>query len=73
MTVLVKSKQLDKIQNVVGTSVHGDDTEWRVNCPSCDTQFHFTGYFNSQEIDTCKCGCRFRTVKIWIDEISFIQ
>ena len=58
---------------VAGTAVGGDETHWKVSCPFCERDIECGGYFDSSEINHCRCGCDFFTKKIWIDEDHYIE
>lgn len=59
--------------SAVGHSVDGDDMHWMVACPECEKEFEYKGYFDSSDETKCKCGCTFRTSKVWIDDAHYIQ
>ena len=63
----------ETILKAEGNCVDGDDTHWTVDCPNCDKQFEYTGFFDSSDKETCKCGCVFRTKKIWITDSKYIE
>ena len=56
-----------------GYSVDGDDMHWTVCCPECEKEFEYQGYFDSGDETKCKCGCTFRTRKVWIDDSHYIE
>ncbi|MGR3177791.1 MAG: hypothetical protein ACUZ8E_07015 [Candidatus Anammoxibacter sp.] len=56
-----------------GQSVNGEDDHWMVNCPDCDCEIEYTGVFDSKVINTCKCGCKFVTDALWIDDEYYIN
>lgn len=60
------------MKKVDGFSVDGDDMNWTVECPDCQKEIEYTGYFESEDINKCKCGCEFYTSKIWIDDLHYI-
>lgn len=63
-----------KIPTVDGHAVDGDDMHWTVNCPTCDYEIEYTGYFDSCDINKCKkCSTRFTTSKIWLSETQYIK
>lgn len=61
------------VRSVIGHSVDGDDMQWTVNCPECDREYKCEGYFESTDIDTCKCGCVYRTERVYFEDGSFIS
>ena len=61
------------MRRAVGYSVDGDDMHWTVACPECEKEFEYKGYFDSGDETKCKCGCTFRTSKVWIDDTHYIQ
>jgi len=56
-----------------GHSVDGDDMHWTVSCPECEKEFEYQGYFDSGDETKCRCGCTFRTIKVWIDDTHYIE
>jgi len=56
-----------------GHSVDGDDMHWTVSCPECEKEFEYQGYFDSCDETKCRCGCTFRTIKLWIDDTHYIK
>lgn len=65
--------KLPVVRSAVGYSVEGDDMHWTVSCPECNNEFEYEGYFDSSDITKCKCGCVFRTDKVWINDEMYIQ
>lgn len=61
------------VRSAVGHSVDGDDMHWTVCCPDCSKEFEYKGWFDSSEETKCKCGCVFRTTKVWLDDDHYIQ
>jgi len=55
-----------------GQAIDECDDHWTVNCPDCDKEFEYEGYFDSDDITVCKCGCKFKTTKVWINETQYI-
>mgnify|MGYP003396539425 CR=1 FL=1 len=64
---------MEKIKEAEGNSVNGYDDNWTVNCPGCEKEFEYTGFYDSSEITFCSCGCRFKTVKVWIDDKTYME
>lgn len=64
----------DVIGSAVGHSVDGDDMHWTVDCPKCDKEYEFTGYYDSGDTFNCPiCKHTFRTIKVWIDDAHYMQ
>lgn len=63
----------ENIETAEGHAIDGDDMHWTVNCPNCDIEIEYKGYFDSSDLNKCKCGCRFTTTKVWIDEKYYIE
>lgn len=63
---------MDEILKVEGNSVDGQDDNWTVNCPECDKEFEYTGYFESSDVTVCSCGCKFITEKVWLNDNEYI-
>ena len=61
------------VRSAIGHSVDGDDMQWTVNCPECNREHKCEGYFESTDIDTCKCGCVYRTERVYFEDGSFIS
>ncbi len=61
------------METTEGNAIDGDDSHWTVNCPNCEKEFEYTGYFESSDITECSCGCKFKTTKVWIDEKHYIE
>lgn len=66
-------RKTDVVRSAVGHSVDGDDMHWTVCCPDCSKEFEYKGWFDSSEETKCKCGCVFRTTKVWLDDDHYIQ
>lgn len=56
-----------------GTAVNGADDHWIVECPVCEKSFEYQGFFDPDEITECKCGCRFKTNRVLINDTQFIN
>lgn len=56
-----------------GYSVDGDDMHWTVDCPQCEKQYEYEGFFDSSDETICSCGCNFLTSRVWIDEWNYIN
>lgn len=61
------------IKRVDGYSVGGDDMNWTVECPECQKEIEYEGYFDEDDLNKCNCGCEFKTEKVWVDENNYIQ
>ena len=57
----------------IGQSVNGDDMHWTVNCPTCDKEYEYKGFFDSTEQQKCKCGCIFITERMEFEDGSHIK
>jgi len=68
---LIQKKMNETI--VDGHSVNNDDMHWIVNCPTCERELEYTGYFDSDDINKCKCGTEFKTRRIYFDNNSYIE
>lgn len=64
---------MSKKTKAVGYAVNEDDMHWTVNCPECNSEHEYEGYYDAEDDNTCKCGCVFRTERVWINEKEFIQ
>ena len=60
------------MKKVDGFSIDGDDMNWTVECPDCQKEIEYAGYFDSEDLNKCKCGCEFKTSKVWIDDVHYI-
>lgn len=54
-------------------STNGEDDNWTVECPSCSKEHGYSGFFDSSETETCSCGCKFKTTKMWLNDNQFIN
>lgn len=61
------------VRSAIGHSVDDDDMQWTVNCPECNREYRCEGYFESTDIDTCKCGCVYRTERVYFEDGSFMS
>ena len=61
------------IHSADGHSCYNDDSHWTVNCPLCEKEFEYTGYFDSSEINYCRCGCKFRTKRVYFEDDSYME
>ena len=61
-----------EIQKVDGKSVNCQDDNWVVNCPNCDKEFEYTGYFDPDDLIKCSCGAIFKTNRIYFEDGSYI-
>jgi len=60
------------MKKVEGFAINEEEDHWIVNCPVCEKEFEYTGYFDSSDITKCSCGCNFVTTKVWINDESYI-
>ena len=60
------------MKTAVGKSINGNDDKWIVNCPDCEKEFEYTGYFDSGDVTKCTCGCEFTTNKVWLNDKEYI-
>lgn len=57
-----------------GNAINGDDMNWTVECPDCDYEIEYKGYFDSSDVNICpKCKTKFLTSKVWMDEKRYIE
>ena len=61
-----------EIKKVDGKSVDGQCDHWVVNCPNCEKEFEYTGYFDSEDLTKCKCGAIFKTERVYFEDDSYI-
>ena len=50
----------------------GTEDNWIVECPNCGAEQEYTGFFDPDDDCRCRCGCVFRTVRVWLDGTSYI-
>lgn len=62
-----------EIISVDGTAVDGDDMRWIVNCPDCGRELKYIGYFDSGDVNKCKCGAEFKTRRVYFDDDSYME
>ncbi len=49
-----------------------DDMHWLVNCPNCETEIEFTGFFDNQDVEKCiKCKCEFMVNELISNEKNY--
>ena len=58
---------------VDGVAIDDDDAHWMVNCPDCDREFEYTGYFDPDDLTKCKCGTEFKTRRVYFENGSYIE
>ena len=61
-----------EIQKVDGKSVDGQEDHWVVNCPNCDKEIEYTGYFDPDDLTKCSCGITFKTNRIYFEDDSYL-
>ncbi len=60
--------------SVEGYAIDGDDMHYVVECPHCEHEQEWTGFFDSTDIFNCpKCHGKFYVNRIWIDEDQYID
>lgn len=65
---------IDKqLKEVDGYAIDGDDMNWVVECPDCLKEIEYKGFFESEDLNKCRCGCEFQTSKVWIDDVHYIK
>jgi hypothetical protein len=69
----VKLKEIEIMKKVQGFSEDGDDMNWTVECPECQKTIKYEGYFDSEDFNECKCGCIFKTERVWIDNSRYVE
>lgn len=63
-----------EIPSVHGFAIDGDDMNWTVECPSCNNEIEYEGYFDATDICRCsKCNTYFLCEKVWLDDNTFIK
>lgn len=63
----------DVICSVDGYSVDGDNMHWIVNCPTCERRLEYIGYFDSGDINKCRCGTEFKTKRVYLNDCDYIE
>lgn len=61
------------MRTAIGNAVDNDDMHWTVNCPECERELEYTGYFDRSDLNKCKCGCEFLTERVEFENGDFIQ
>lgn len=61
------------IDTADGQAIDNDDLHWTVNCPECDHEFEYKGFFDSSDVTQCNCGRHFKTRRVNFDNGSYIQ
>ena len=70
---IIVARENISVEEAEGRAVNGDDTHWHVNCPKCEKEFEYIGFFDSADKTKCKCGCVFVTKKVWINDKTYIE
>jgi hypothetical protein len=65
-------RQTVVVRSAIGHSVDDDDMQWTVSCPECNREYRCEGYFDSTDTDTCRCGCVYRTDRVYFEDGSFM-
>ena len=69
----VWNTMIEEIKSVEGKSVEGEDDQWTAECPDCGEGVEYVGFFDPDDITDCsKCGCKFKTTKVWLDADTYI-
>lgn len=50
-----------------------DDMSWVVNCPDCDAEIEYEGFYDSSDVTKCKCGCEFTTSCVYFSNGNFVK
>ncbi len=58
---------------IVGHAIDDDDMHWTVECPQCDKELEYTGYFDSSDENKCTCGCVFKTERLYLENGGYIK
>ena len=61
------------ISEIEGQAINGNDDNWIVECPKCNKEFEYEGFFDSEDITECPCGTKFKTKKIWLNDDTYIK
>jgi uncharacterized protein (DUF983 family) len=59
------------MKTTVGTAI--TDDHWTVDCPDCGENFEYEGFFASEDVTECTCGCKFRTKRIEFENGDYIK
>ena len=62
---------MENILSAIGTAYSDDN--WIVNCPECEKEFEYTGFFCQDDITKCSWGTSFKTLKIEFEDGSYIE
>jgi len=69
---LEKEEETPAMLSMIGTAVTED--HWIVECPTCDRQTEYTGFFDSAETYKCnRCQTRFTVSRIKFTDGDFIK
>ena len=60
------------MEKTQGTSINGEDDHWVVNCPNCDKELEYLGFYDEEDLTKCSCGCKFQTERVWINDDTYI-
>lgn len=71
--ILDDDGNLQQVRSADGNSVDDDDMHWTVNCPTCERELEYTGYFDSGDINKCECGTEFKTRRVYFDNDSYME
>lgn len=67
------NKEKQEIMSADGHAIDGDDMHWTVNCPTCEQELEYTGYYDSGDTNKCKCGTEFKTRRVYFDNGSYME
>ncbi len=59
--------------SVIGYSAENDEMQWTVNCPVCNIEISYVGFFDSGELNKCKCGAEFKTRSVDFEDGSRME
>lgn len=62
------------LRTVDGYAIDGDDMNYTTECPHCDYEIEWQGFFDADDKHICpKCKNRFYVNKVWVSENEFVQ
>jgi hypothetical protein len=59
--------------SVDGFCIDGEDDHWIVNCPECDQEYTYRGFFDPEDVTKCDCGVTFTTKRVWVNDDEYIR
>jgi len=60
-------------KELVTTGIAIEEDHWIVECPDCNLEYEFQGYFDSGEPVKCDCGISFKVTKIIFSNGAYIE